>query len=364
MVAMLARARSKDRRRSASAGLVSIAAVAAAALAPALAFPRTAYAQSEDSREQARRLFGQGSSELVAKRYAEALEHLRVSYKLVPSPNSGLLIARCLRELNRPAEAVEMYSVVAVDARRRAADGDPKYQQTADAAASEGAAVRATLGTIRVRVSRPPPGSTVEIDGAAIPVTDTEIVVLHTPGEIAVKFRPRVGPEQSQRATLAAGADVLMEFVGPPRAAASEPSSSGSASASASAPTAASPAVVTPVNPPGANGEPPAWTLPATLVAGGVALVGAGIFVGFGLQSESIYKDLEKKCGAAGCTAADRSMADDGKRAQTIAAVGFAVGVVGVASMITFLLVRAYAPRTALATPTVYATAGGLGGTF
>ena len=103
---------------------------------PVLATPRIAFAQSEDDREEAKRLFAQGSTAFLAKRYTEALESLRVSYRLVASPNSGLLIARCLRELNRPVEAVTMYDSVALDARRHAAEGDTKYAQTADVAAS------------------------------------------------------------------------------------------------------------------------------------------------------------------------------------------------------------------------------------
>src|SRR5215475_5968624 len=118
-----------------------------------MALSRATFAQ-EEPRDEARRLFSQGSSEYVAHRYADALEHLRASYKLVPSPNSGLLIARCLRELGRPVEAVAAYDAAATEARR-----DSKYEKTAEAATQEGAALRATLGTVRVRVAHPPAGS-------------------------------------------------------------------------------------------------------------------------------------------------------------------------------------------------------------
>ena len=300
---------------------------------PVLVAPRTAHAQQgEDLREDAKRLFAQGSSAFLAKRYGEALESLRVSYKLVASPNSGLLIARCLRELNRPVEAVEMYDSVAADARRRAADGDTKYAQTADVAATEGSAVRATLGTVRVRVAHPPPGSRIEIDGAGVPATDAELTVLHPPGEVMVKFKQRVGPDQSQRATLAAGVEVRMEFtpadvvVPPPHA---EP-------------------------PPGVGpkeGPPPSWTVPAALAAGTVAVAGTGFFIGFGLKSRSIYDELQQSCGAAGCGSAERVRGDEGKRDQTIANVGLVVGITGAAATIAFLLVHAYAPRTVSAAP-------------
>lgn len=303
-------------------------------LALALAVPLVsasspARADTEDPRDEAKRLFTAGSSELLVKHYAEALDDLRASYKLVPSPNSGLLIARCLRELNRRVEAVEMYGVVAADARRRAAEGDAKYGQTADVAANEGAALRATLGLVRVRVAHAAPGSTIEVDGVARPATEGDVVVLHVPGDVTVRFKPRTGAEQSQRGTLVAGGDVKMEFT-----AAAEPA----AQAGTSAPRAA---------PKPSSDEPPSWTVPASIAAGTVAVIGAGVFAGFALKSGATYDSLNTRCGAAGCGAADRAEADTGKRDQTIANVGLAVGIAGAAAAVVFLLVRAYSPRAA-----------------
>ena len=48
---------------------------------------------TEEQREEAKHRFSQGSEKYLARRYSEALDDLRVSYRLVPSPNSGLLIA-------------------------------------------------------------------------------------------------------------------------------------------------------------------------------------------------------------------------------------------------------------------------------
>ena len=303
---------------------------------PLVIAPTVARAETEEAREEAKRLFAQGSSAFLASRYAEALGDLRASYKLVPSPNSGLLIARCLRELNRRVEAVEMYTTVATDARRRTSEGDARYAQTAEVATREGTAVRATLGVLRVGVAHPPPGSRIEIDGATTLVIEGDVVVLHVPGEVLVRFKPKVGAEQSQRATLTAGGDVRMEFtaaatdasaapIGPPPSASPSPSRSAGADA------------------------PPAWTMPAAIAAGALTLVGAGVFVGFGLKSGSIYDDLRTRCGTVGCGDADRATADAGKRDQTIANVGLAVGIVGAVATVSFLLVRAYAPRSSAA---------------
>jgi hypothetical protein len=166
---------------------------------------------------------------------------------------------------------------------------------------------------------------------------------------VAVKFKPKTGAEQSQRATLVAGGDVRMEFT---------PASPDAAQAQL-------PPIETPPQPPPSRGEAPAWTVPAAVVAGGFALAGTGVFIGFGAKSTSIYNDLAAKCGTTGCGPEDRATADAGKRDQTIANVGLAVGIAGAASMITFLLIRAYAPRSASGTPQrLTVSLGALSGTF
>jgi hypothetical protein len=327
--------------RSATLRVLVVVAAVAAGASPLLLTPRVAQAQTEEAREEARRLFSQGSSAFLAKRYTEALESLRGSYKLVPSPNSGLLIARCLKELGRSVEAVEMYDAVAADARRRATDGDTKYAQTADVATSEGNAVRATLGTVRVRVANPVAGLRIEIDGGVgVPATSGDIVALHPPGDVVVKLKPRTGAEQSQRATVVAGKELRVEFTAAPEVF-DLPATAGGT------PNMPPPVATGGVVPPPKEGEPPSWTMPASLVAGGVALAGAGLFIGFGLQSRSIYDELEQYCGKSGCPPAQRQRADEGKRDQTIANVGLAVGIAGAAATVVFLLVRAYSPRTA-----------------
>ena len=224
---------------------------------------------------EARRYFSEGSAHYLAKHYAEALEALRISHRLVPSPNSGLLIARSLRELKRPAEALEMYGLV-IDA----SSADAKYTQTAGVAAAEAAALRASMGAIRIRVLHPLPGTLLEVDDVAVPISpDKEAVLWHAPGAATVKFRPPTGVEQTQVVSVAAGGELRMEFqvaVAPlPR-----PDDR-------------------PFAPP--SPRPPSWAIPAAWISGGVAIVGAGAFVGFGLRSQAIYRDLTSRCGPAAC---------------------------------------------------------------
>ena len=117
--------------------------------------------------DRADQLFAQGTELFMQGRYVDALDVFRQSHKLVPSPNSGLLIARCLSRLGRSAEAAEVFASVEAEARQRAARGEARYTATAEAAANEGAAIRATLGAVRIRV---PPSDDARLDVAGLPV--------------------------------------------------------------------------------------------------------------------------------------------------------------------------------------------------
>ena len=70
------------------------------------------------------------------RQYEEALEKFRASYVIVPSPNSQLYAARCLRAIGRTTEAIQAYEVTVRIAGERAAT-DLKYEDTFRAARQE-----------------------------------------------------------------------------------------------------------------------------------------------------------------------------------------------------------------------------------
>jgi hypothetical protein len=329
---------------SVRSGRLRVLAIALAVLVPTCFGPAVARAQIDDVRDEARRLFAQGSADFVAGRFTAALESFRASHRLLPSPNSGLLIARCLLELNRPVEAHETYLAVAQDARRRAEAGDAKYARTADAATEEADQVRATLGALRVRVSPPARGSHIDIDGVVTDATGVDVVLLRQPGEVRVTLKQENGVQQSQRATVVVGAEVSVEFQPGP-----------------SAP--AAPGVERKAEPPSTQPTRYGWALPAAAIAGGVGVAGAAAFIGFGLASESTYHDLASRCGPLSCGPQDRAEADRGKRDQTIANVALGVGIVGTASAVAFLLVHA-SDSSAATSPRISIGPGSVAGRF
>jgi hypothetical protein len=276
--------------------------------------------ESAEAVETARFAFIEGTSHYQARRWAEALRSFEQSLSLVASPNTNLMIARCLRELGRRPEAVSAFSGAAVEARARVARGEAKYGQTAEAADKEGSAVRAQLGTLHVRVSRPA-GAALSVDRKPIALsTDGDAVIVHDPGTVVVVVTDANGAEQRQTVNLVAATTVEAEFT---------------LQAAPRAPPPPPPPVVVP---PPDSPRDRSWTRPAAIISGGLAAAGLGTFIGFGLSSQATFDDLERRCGTLGCGAADRDDADNGKRAQTIANVGLAVAAVAVAATVVFVV--------------------------
>ncbi len=300
-----------------------------------LASPRAAHAQGgspsgESATNEAKELFVRGQDLFTARKFSDALDAMRGSYKLVPSPNSALMIARCLRELGRPVEALDMFTSTETDARRRVADGETKYAKTAVTAATEAALVRAGLGSLRVRIQNPGPGVDLTVDDVVTPIpADGTVVVWHTPGAARVALKRSGSPDQKQSVTVPSGGEVQMEF--------------GASNATTTTPTVPDPGrgVANPPPPPGGGGGgegSSTWLKPAIWTSGAVTVAGFGAFAGFGLASVSEYNAIKSQCGMS-CTGSQTSNANTGKMEQTIANVGLAIGAVGAATTLTFVII-------------------------
>ena len=320
------------------AGLRLAWVVSAGSLAT-LAVHRDARAEgpARDPSVEAKRLFAEGSALYLAGQYEGALAALERSHQLLASPNSELVMARCLRELGRLVEAREAFESAELEAHRRAIEGAPRYAQTADSAASEGAAVRASLGTIRVRIEGVDSSAKLTIDAVPTEVAAGEIVVWHVPGQVAVSMRSSSGLEQRQVVTVRAGVEVAIGF-GAPKGASAEPTSL------AQPDPRAQPLVESPRRPPDragdrAPGKPaPAWAFPALVVSGGVTLVGAAIFAGFGIAANDEFRKLQRFC-AQGCSPADKPKANAGKTDQLVANIALGATSVAAAATGTFAVI-------------------------
>jgi hypothetical protein len=285
--------------------------------------------------EAARFEFVEGSSHFQAKRWPEALRSFEHSFSLAPSPNTELMIARCLREMGRRTDAAAVFASAAAEALRRVSKGETKYAHTAEAAQNEGNALRSQLGTIRVHVARPA-GVALTIDKSPLSISkEGDATVLHEPGTVSVAMRAN-GAEQRQTVTVAAGATVQMDFdaQGPPP----KPE----------------PAKIDVAKTEGTDAGRPllpsrSWAGPAAIASGALTAAGSAVFVGFGVSSQSTFDALKARCGPGSCGPSDRAEADSGKRAQTIANVGVAVAAASAIATVVFVVMALSAPERASA---------------
>lgn len=240
---------------------------------PAWAQPETPTPQPDPAVE----LFRDGVKLAQEGKCAEALPLLTRSFELAPSPNSELVVARCLRDTGRIVEALARYEAAAAEAQRRVGEGQTKYERTADEAKREGDEVKSRLGTVTVEVRGAKEGATVEIEGQKVELdANGQAKALRPPGRTRVVVR--VSPDKTFDRVVEVGAgaqafvavDVATIEKGGPKE------------------------VPKPVPSGGSRRD---WAYPLSWVAGGLATAGFAAFAGLGLTSQSLYDDLESSCG-------------------------------------------------------------------
>ncbi|MEM9873459.1 MAG: hypothetical protein AAF928_01100 [Myxococcota bacterium] len=294
--------------------------MAAFGLGSVVASPRRAKAQdpaaaSEEFVAEARARFREGTERFQAEAWSDALSAFRESHALVASPNTSLMVARCLRALDRAAEALETYARAI-----REAKGLAKYEAAGDAAKNEMAALKASLVAITVQLQDAPAGTRVFIGGEAWPLVRAEARAFVPPGEVAVVVVPPDGGEEVRREIVAErGRDVILALALPRAGRRPAPPSDR-----VSAPSEEE-----------EQRDPLGWTLSAALVSAGVGAIGTGIFIGFGLRGEARYRDLERTC-APRCGASFDDAVAAGERDGHIANVGLTVGALGTAAAVVF----------------------------
>lgn len=274
--------------------------------------------------ETAQNLFLQGRAELEAGRHQAALEAFRASFDTVASPNSHLFIARCMVQVGDLAGAYREYALVAEGARQAAAT-DPKYAATQTAAEAEQAELRSKLGFVVVRLENAGPETQVQVGGRTLSPVETAAPVPVTPGLVEVSAGSAtqlvlVAQGEQKEVALVLPAASAVPFVELEMGAAEDPD-------------AARKRLRT-----------------AAYVAGGVGAAGLVTFAVAGSMARSQYATLNDEC--AGPCPQRQSDIDAGRRSQTIANVGLAVGAVGLsAGTVLYLVSRPKANEASAAAP-------------
>ena len=295
--------------------------------------------------------------------YEGALAKFRESYAIVASPNSRLMIARCLRELGRLDEAYVEYEATLNAAEALAEDQD-SYTSTAQAARDELEALRSRVAWLTIELGDVP--ETAEITVAGRPVRHGALgePLAVVPGQIDVVARLSDGRFAQGQVHVAAGRESTLTLklgetvtVGSP-----PPPQNTPASPEPSPPAAAPPAA----GPPPAAEPPPRQSnrMPLVLATAGVGVAGFVGFAVFGSQSRSRFDDLEASCPDHRCPTDLEDDIDSGKRAQLLANVSLGVGVAGLGVSAVLLATKRRAPREKSVSLWVSPTGVGIEGGF
>jgi len=124
-----------------------------------------------------------------------------------------------------------------------------------------------------------------------------------------------------------------------------------------------------PAQPPAAA-EPPKRNWVPVIAAGGIGVVGLGVWTGFGLAAMGQKSDLDSACKNQVCPDSAKDKLDSAKTNATIASIGLGVGAAGVVTAVVLYFVTtpkaegSASASTATITPLVGPTSVGLSGSF
>jgi hypothetical protein len=288
---------------------------------------------NKDQWRAAQKTFRVADDLFDAKRFSEAITAYRASYDIVASPNSRLQIARSLRALGRLREAYAELQGTIADA-EQAAEKDDKYARTADAAKKELAELRAQVGLLTIRIADMPDGTSVQVGGRTVRVEELSQPLVVKPGVVVVEASAAGRPGAKKEVQIEGGGEATVQLdLGVAAPDQQKPSPSSTPSTQPIAPVA---------------DHPHKSSLkPYAYIAGGVGVVGLATFSIFGLMANSKYDDLDGSCPAGHCTPDQQSDIDAGRRNQTIANIGLAVGAVGLGAGVALFFLDSGAEKPA-----------------
>lgn len=274
---------------------------------------------SDEQKSAAQQTFDAGSKLYDTHHFDQALVAFQASYRIVASPNSHLMVARCFREMGHHADAYREFQAVALEANQRG----NKYASAASSARDELAELKRDVALLTLQVKDAPAGFTVNVGQAPLDVAALAEPIALEPGDVTVTGDAPNGDGARATATLAPGAEQTLVLEFHPKA-----------------------PPIPEAPPPPAPAPPPVHDSGIRLrtwsyVAGGIGVVGAVTFVAFGAMSSSKYDHLDSACPNHACPPGEQGDIDSGKRFQTIADVGLAIGIVGLATGVTLFIIDA-----------------------
>lgn len=258
---------------------------------------------TNSEKKEATEYYRVGMEAYEKKEFEEALAQFERSFAVVASPNSQLMMARSLVQLQRYSEAYTTLesSLALANALARS---NKKYESTAEAANKELADLKAKVGLLTVTVP-----VSVSVNGRALQATEWGKPVAVTPGatQIIVQAEDR---SSESKVELEAGKSEAINLSLPQPAQESTP-----VPAAAVAPTTR-------------NQTQHTLGL-VSMGVGGVALAVSTVML---VVNQSKIADLRDSCGTRNCPLSVRDDAKSVRTGETVALVGLGVGIVGVAA--------------------------------
>jgi hypothetical protein len=273
----------------------------------------------------AKKKLAEGQKLFKAGKLEQAIQAFEAAWAIVHEPEARLMLARSHQNQGELLKAHAAYSEAVTEA-EAAAREDTSHRETQRLAQKELSDLEGVLAKLTIQLRHAPPGTSVTIDGEAVPASKLGEAILMQPGQVSVVATTSDGREASRTLTLTAGqnAKVDLAFTRDSEASLDVGTEPSDTSEPAPATSASSPTNFKKVG---------AW------VAGGVGVLGVAAFGVFGSMSNAKYEDLQDSCPNDRCGADQQDDIDAGKRYQTIANVGLAVGIVGIgASTALFVL--------------------------
>ncbi|MDI1452079.1 PEGA domain-containing protein, partial [Polyangium sp. 6x1] len=245
-----------------------------------------------DPQKEAAKKFEEGVRAQKAGQHDKAREALDAAFQLKPNAEIALALARSEMQLGKPRDAAEH---LAYFLREGGQAAKPEERQAAEKMFAE---AKSKVGTLLVSVDVD--GAEVQVDGKPVGTSPLGGAVFVEPGARILTARKEGMPETKKELTVAAGAE------------------------------SAVPLVVTPPPPPPAKPPPPppppppparnkTLILAGAGIAGGLALVSLGTFIGYSVVDSNSYDTWETNK----CARANQQCVNDFRDSQsTSAALG------------------------------------------
>jgi hypothetical protein len=288
---------------------------------------------SVDQKKSATEHFIAGKQAFESKNWDQAIAELRASLEVVDSPNAHLELARALRDSGKPSDAWIEYGR-AIETATQFAPKEERYAKTADAATTERGEVEGRLAFVLVTVAHAPPNASLTVGGRVIPSEDWTAPLIVAPGEVDVVLTASGGAElarQTASASIGRTTPVSLDGSVATGGAATGPVDESEEDKPPSD------GLKLPSEPIATRPSVPTKMRPYAYAAGGIGVAGLAAFTVFGLMSNSTYSDLKNSC-THGCPPDKRGEIDSGITQQTVANVGLAVGLVGLAAGATIFV--------------------------